>query len=148
MAGLVVALTVGLSTVCVAQDVAPATHPKPPGTTEPAAAAKPSAAPAVAPAVAPMPAAEPAAKAPAAEPPPAPVAPILPPEVNETIVRVVGTMEGAEKSLTAITSVDTDLGRLRDEIDGVISKSTRTADGLRPRLADIQSQIDLSLIHI
>lgn len=142
MAGLVVALTLGLSTVCVAQDVAPATQPKPPGPTEPAAAAKPSAAPAMAPAVAPLPAAEPAAKAPAAEPPPAPVAPILPPEVNETIVRVVGTMEGAEKSLTAITSVDTDLGRLRDEIDGVISKSTRTADGLRPRLADIQSQID------
>ncbi|NOT70232.1 MAG: mechanosensitive ion channel family protein [Hyphomicrobium sp.] len=51
-------------------------------------------------------------------------------------------MEGAEKTLTAIKGVDTDLGRLRDDIDGVISKTTQTADGLRPRLADIQSQID------
>lgn len=50
-------------------------------------------------------------------------------------------MEGAEKSLAAITSVDTDLARVRDDIDGVISTTTRTADGLRPRLADIQSQI-------
>ena len=44
--------------------------------------------------------------------------------------------------MTAIKSVDTDLGRLRDEIDGVISKTTQTADGLRPRLADIESQIN------
>jgi potassium-dependent mechanosensitive channel len=67
---------------------------------------------------------------------------VLPPEINETISRVVGTMEGAEKTLTAIKSVDTDLGRLRDEIDGVIAKTTQTADGLRPRLADIESQIN------
>jgi potassium efflux system protein len=67
---------------------------------------------------------------------------VLPPEVNDTIAKVVGTMEGAEKTLTAIKGVDTDLGRLRDEIDGVISKTTQTADSLRPRLADIRSQID------
>jgi potassium-dependent mechanosensitive channel len=67
---------------------------------------------------------------------------VLPPEVNDTISKVVGTMEGAEKTLTAIKGVDTDLGRLRDDIDGVIAKSTQTADSLRPRLADIRSQID------
>lgn len=72
----------------------------------------------------------------------APLAAVLPPEVNETITKVVGTMEGAEKTLTAIKGVDTDLGRLRDDIDGVISKTTQTADGLRPRLADVRSQID------
>ena len=72
----------------------------------------------------------------------APLAAVLPPEVNETIAKVVGTMEGAEKTLTAIKGVDTDLGRLRDDIDGVISKTTQTADGLRPRLADVRSQID------
>ncbi len=90
-----------------------------------------------------------AATAPAATPPTAPAekaaapaALILPPEVNDTIARVVGTMEGAEKILTAIKSVDTDLGRLRDDIDGVIAKTTQTADSLRPRLSDIQSQID------
>ncbi len=72
---------------------------------------------------------------------PAPAA-VLPPEVSDTIAKVVGTMEGAEKTLTAIKGVDTDLGRLRDDIDGVIAKTTQTADGLRPRLADIRSQID------
>jgi potassium-dependent mechanosensitive channel len=86
---------------------------------------------------------------PAVSPPsplqPASVAPqvaLLPPEVNDTISKVVGTMEGAEKTLTAIKGVDTDLGRLRDDIDGVISKTTQTADSLRPRLADVRSQID------
>ncbi|MFN0217914.1 MAG: DUF3772 domain-containing protein [Hyphomicrobium sp.] len=79
--------------------------------------------------------------APAAESP-QPTPNILPPEVNSTITSVVGTMENAEKSLTAITSVDTDLARVRDEIDGVISTTTRTADSLRPRLSDIQGQID------
>ena len=67
---------------------------------------------------------------------------MLPPEVNATITNVVGAMEGAEKSLTAIRGVDTDLGRLRDEIDGVISTTTQTADGLRPRLADTQNQLN------
>jgi small-conductance mechanosensitive channel len=65
----------------------------------------------------------------------------LPPEVNATINSVVGVMDGAEKALTQITNVNTDLGRLRDDIDGVISKTTQTADGLRPRLADLQHQV-------
>ncbi|PPD01419.1 MAG: mechanosensitive ion channel protein MscS [Hyphomicrobium sp.] len=89
------------------------------------------------------PAAAPTTDTPAPTPPvTAPAVKVLPPEVNDTINTVVGTMEGAEKSLTAITSVDTDLGRLRDQIDEVISKTTRTADSLRPRLGDIQNQID------
>ena len=79
---------------------------------------------------------------PATPPAPAPVADVLPPEVHDTIAKVVGTMEGAEKTLTAITTVDTDLGRLRDDIDGVIAKTTQTADSLRPRLADLNSQIE------
>jgi len=50
-------------------------------------------------------------------------------------------MDGAEKTLSSIKGVDTDLGRLRDTIDDVISKTTQTADGLRPRLTDLQAQI-------
>lgn len=84
-------------------------------------------------------AAAPAATEPAPAPEPKPAT--LPPEVNATITNVVGVMEGAEKSLTAISAVDTDLGRLRDEIDSVIAKTTQTADSLRPRLADIRAQI-------
>ena len=86
------------------------------------------------------------ATAPAAPSAAAPVtaapAAVLPPEVTDTIAKTVGTMEGAEKTLTAIKGVDTDLGHLRDDIDGVIAKTTQTADSLRPRLADIRSQID------
>lgn len=66
---------------------------------------------------------------------------MLSPEVNSTITNVVGQMDGAEKTLSKITGVDTDLGRLRDTIDDVISKTTQTADGLRPRLGDLQAQI-------
>ncbi len=50
-------------------------------------------------------------------------------------------MDGAEKTLSTISGVNSDLGRLRDDIDGVISKTTQTADGLRPRLSDLQVQI-------
>lgn len=93
----------------------------------------------IAPVEEPAEAAAPSAAAPAPAPEPKPAT--LPPEVNATITNVVGVMEGAEKSLTAISAVDTDLGRLRDEIDSVIAKTTQTADSLRPRLADIRAQI-------
>ena len=80
----------------------------------------------------------------AAEPAPAaePVESVLPPEVTSKITNLVGVMDGAEKTLTALGSVDTDLGRLRDDIDQVISKTTQTADGLRPRLSDLQVQLN------
>jgi potassium-dependent mechanosensitive channel len=108
---------------------------------EPAAANAPAGsqtAPAQQPAAAAPPEAQPAA---AAAPPPPPPPPILPPEVSSTISSIVGDMDGAEKTLATISGVNTDLGRLRDNIDSVISKSTQTADGLRPRLSDLQVQI-------
>ncbi|MEQ1714947.1 MAG: DUF3772 domain-containing protein [Hyphomicrobium sp.] len=117
----------------------------PPAAAEPAQPAAPGAArptPTAAPAAEPPPSTSTATSSPAegreskAAKPAA-----LPPEVNATITNVVGVMEGAEKSLTAIKTVEADLGRLRDEIDGVIAKTTQTADSLRPRLADLESQI-------
>ncbi len=78
--------------------------------------------------------------APAAPPAPPP-APVLSPEVNSTITSIVGQMDAAEKNLSTISGVNTDLGRLRDNIDEVISNATQTADGLRPRLSAIQAQI-------
>ncbi|MFT3731608.1 MAG: mechanosensitive ion channel [Hyphomicrobium sp.] len=114
----------------------PAPAPSPTQTTVPA---QQPAAPAAA---SPEPAAvEPGTAPAAAAPPPPPAAPLLSPEVNSTITNVVGQMDGAEKALTNISDVDTDLGRLRDKIDDVISKTTQTADGLRPRLSDLQGQI-------
>jgi potassium-dependent mechanosensitive channel len=85
--------------------------------------------------------ADPAKEAPAAAPPPAPTPPAVSPEVNSAITNIVGQMDGAEKTLSKISDVDADLGRLRDSIDEVISKTTQTADGLRPRLSDLQAQI-------
>lgn len=132
--------------IAAAQDATPPDAQKsgpaqiqPPGATAPAGGADTPAAQAT---PAPLPPApSPPVPADATPAPPAP-APVLPPEINSTITNVVGTMEDAEKSLAAITSVDTDLARVRDEIDGVIATTTRTADGLRPRLADVQSQIN------
>lgn len=147
-------------TTAPAQSAAPAAQPAPaqapaavPGSQQPAATAPaaqpPQAAPAPAatPAAAnPAPGSAPAAAVPAAAPATpapqaAPPAPVLSPEVNSTITSIVDKMDGAEKSLSNISSVDTDLGRLRDNIDEVISKTTQTADGLRPRLSDLQAQV-------
>ena len=119
-----------------AQTAAPAAKPA-------ATAQAPAPAPAAQkPAATEEPAAEPAATPAPAPAPPEPKPATLPPEVNATITNVVGVMEGAEKTLTAISAVDTDLSRLRDEIDQVIAKSTQTADSIRPRLADLKAQIE------
>lgn len=79
----------------------------------------------------------PAAPADAAKPPVA----ALPEDVVRTIDQVVATMERAEKSLTRIKELGDDIGRVRDEVEGVIASSTKVADGLRPRLAEINTQI-------
>lgn len=127
--------------------VAQATTVQPPAAQAPAAAqpAAPTAAAPQPPAPAQQPAATPPAQQPqpaaAAAPPAPPPPPVLPPEVSSTITSVVGQMDGAEKTLSALSNVNTDLGRLRDNIDEVISKTTQTADGLRPRLSDLQVQI-------
>jgi potassium-dependent mechanosensitive channel len=134
---LAIAALLAFSAPAFAQEKSVAADAKP--AIAPAAGAKagPAAAPAEQPVQQPPPAPAPE-KAEAPPPPPA----SLPPEVNDTISKVVGTMEGAEKSLAEISGVNSDLARLRDDIDEVIAKSTRTADSLRPRLADIQNQIN------
>ena len=116
-------IALALSTPATAGETAPA---------KPAAPASPAASPAV-PAD--------AAAAPVKSAPAAPSAPILPPEITTTITDVVASIDNAEKTLVIIKSVDTDLGRLRDDIDKVITKTTKTADTLRPRLADVEEQI-------
>jgi small-conductance mechanosensitive channel len=100
----------------------------------PAAADTPAAQPPAATGAAAVPAAA------AAEPPKPVVAP-LPVEVATSIERVLATMEQAEKMLARIKDLGDDIGRVRDEVESVISNSTEVADGLRPRLAEIDSQI-------
>ncbi|WP_414463284.1 mechanosensitive ion channel family protein [Hyphomicrobium sp. DY-1] len=123
---------------------APAAAPPPATAQTPAAAAPAATAAPAAPAAAVPAAAAPAAAVPTAAPA-APAAPPPPPavsqEVNAEITNLVGQMDGAEKSLSNISNADDDLGQLRDKLDAVISKTTETADSLRPRLSDIQTQI-------
>jgi small-conductance mechanosensitive channel len=109
-------------------------QPQAPAQTDQAPVQPAAAAPGAAPA-------QPAATTPEAAPPP-PAQPVLSPEVNSTIKDVVEVMDTAEKRLSEISNANTDLGKLRDKIDDVISKTTQTADSLRPQLADIQRQID------
>ena len=56
--------------------------------------------------------------------------------------RLVTVMEDAEKSLGRMKDLGDDIGRLRDQVERVISKTTEVADGLRPKLAAVKSQID------
>lgn len=127
---------------------------------QPAAAAQPApaqpaqaqpvatqAAPAEAPAAsqpAPPPATQPAepaaSEAPPAPPPPKP-APVLSPEVNDAIKQMVESMDGAEKALTRISAANDSLADLRDQIDNVIAKATKTADAVRPRRDELERQL-------
>lgn len=66
----------------------------------------------------------------------------LPAEVSDTIKRLLSVMEQAEQSVTRMKSIDDDIGRVRDDVERVITRTTEIADGLRPRLADVKSQID------
>ncbi len=56
--------------------------------------------------------------------------------------RLVTVMEDAEKSLGRMKDLGDDIGRLRDQVERVITKTTEVADGLRPKLAAVRSQID------
>ncbi|WP_244437786.1 DUF3772 domain-containing protein [Hyphomicrobium denitrificans] len=116
---------------------------------QPAAAAQPApeqpaqaqpAATQPAPSQAPPPPQPAASEAPPAPPPPKP-APVLSPEVNDSIKQMVEAMDGAEKALARISAANDSLADLRDQIDNVIAKATRTADAVRPRREEIERQL-------
>lgn len=63
------------------------------------------------------------------------------PEVNEAIKEMVDSMDSAEKALAKMSASDNNLSNLRDQIDGVIAKATKTADAVRPRREEIERQL-------
>jgi small-conductance mechanosensitive channel len=65
----------------------------------------------------------------------------LTPEVNEAIKEMVDSMDSAEKALAKMSASDSNLSGLRDQIDGVIAKATKTADVVRPRRDEIERQL-------
>ena len=81
------------------------------------------------------------APAPAASPP-APAAPVLPPEVTSPVERLAKSIETAEKSIQQLKELESELQRLRTDVEGIIYKSTSTAEVLRPQLAEVRSQIE------
>jgi small-conductance mechanosensitive channel len=82
----------------------------------------------------------PAPAAPSAPPPPP--APLLPPEVTTPVERLAKGIEAAEKSIQQLKELESELQRLRGDVEGIIYESTATAEALRPQLAEVRSQIE------
>ncbi len=117
-------LTIALPLVAAAQQPAPPATPTAPATPAPAAA-PPAAPPA------------PAATLPAT---PAPI--LLPPEVTNPVEKLAKSIETAEKSIQQLKELEGELQRLRTNVEQIIYESTATAEGLRPQLAEVKSQIE------
>ena len=87
--------------------------------------------------------ATPPAAAPATVPPPAtPPTPILPPEVTNPVERLAKSVENAEKSISQLKELESELQRLRGSVENIIYESTATAEALRPQLSEVRSQIE------
>lgn len=74
--------------------------------------------------------------------PAAPAAPVLPPEVTTPVERLAKSIETAEKSIQQLKELESELQRLRTEVEEIIYDSTATAEALRPQLAEVKSQIE------
>lgn len=151
---LLLATAAALTRVAAQQAPAapPAAQPAPqakqpaqaPAAKAPAAQPAQPAAPSSGPAPAAAPAAEPA-PAPEAEPdtqqapPPQPAT--LPEPVSKTIEETSHAVEAAEQSLQRIKDAGDDLGRLRNDVDNIITETTSVADSLRPQLVALRRQI-------
>jgi len=93
--------------------------------------------PAATPPTAPAPAAQ------AAPQPPPPTQPVrLPAEITQSIERLTSAIDTAEKNIQHLAEVEDDLGRLRSDVETILSDSTTAADALRPQLAAVRSQIE------
>src|SRR6185436_12545783 len=82
---------------------------------------------------------QPAAPAPP-ETPPAKVA--LPSDIADGVARLTAAIEAAEKTIQHLTELEEELGRLRVDVESILSDSTQTAETLRPQLAAVRSQIE------
>ena len=111
-----------------AQDAA---KPAPPA---PAAAAPADAAAPAAPAPAASPAAQP--------PPPPPPAVQLPEELQRPISSLQAQMESLEQQVARDDLSDDQLSSLRQDVDHAQREAARIADSIRPKLSEVQSQID------
>jgi potassium efflux system protein len=80
------------------------------------------------------------AEPPTSQPTPAKVA--LPTEIADGVARLSSAIETAEKTIQHLTELEEELGRLRIDVESILSDSTQTAETLRPQLAAVRSQIE------
>ena len=136
----VLAVLAGLATG-IASSVAQAPPPAPQA---PAAGQTPSPAQPPTPQSAPgtgQPAATPpVAQAPAAVPPAPPAPPTL--DVDGDLKRLVVSIERADKEITSSKDNENALGSMRGQVEGIMYESTQINEKLKPRLADVKSQIE------
>ncbi|HJZ44887.1 MAG TPA: DUF3772 domain-containing protein [Hyphomicrobiaceae bacterium] len=83
--------------------------------------------------------ASPPAEASQAQPQPAPT---LPSDVADAIARLAGAIETAEKAIQHLTELEEELGRLRIDVESILTDSQDAAETLRPKLVAIKSQIE------
>lgn len=69
-------------------------------------------------------------------------APLLPVEVTTPVERLVRSIESAEKSIQQLKELESELQRLRSDVEEIIYDSTSTAEALRPQLSEVKSQIE------
>ena len=94
--------------------------------------------------------AQPATPPPATPAPPSatPVTPAaeavnpLPPEIYEPILRLSRSVETAEKAIQQLKELESELQRLRTDVEKIIYESTAEAETLRPKLAEVKGQIE------
>ena len=75
-------------------------------------------------------------------PPPAPAQAVLPADIAAALARMTATLADAEKALQHLGEYEEELGDLRTKVEDVLDTTTSTAETLRPKLADVQSQIE------
>jgi potassium-dependent mechanosensitive channel len=88
--------------------------------------------------------------APAPSTPSAPVAPppppssnfAVPPELLDPVDRLSKSIENAERAIQNLKELEEDLSRLRGDVEGILTDSTSTAEGLRPKLAEIKGLVE------
>jgi potassium-dependent mechanosensitive channel len=66
----------------------------------------------------------------------------LPEEIAAPVAKLTSAIEDAEKAIQHLTQLEEELGRLRVDVEGILSDSTDTAETLRPQLAAVRSQIE------
>jgi small-conductance mechanosensitive channel len=62
-------------------------------------------------------------------------------DIAKPIPGLVATMDQVEKGVSDARDRDEELGRLRSEVEHILSETTRIAEALRPRLAEVKARI-------